>query len=97
MARCEDGVAVTEAQIVVALVGAFSGWVVVGWMVRMLFRYLADGTLVTQREMRDRDAELARLRAAIDVRRESDSDTLAEVARYLHALVEARPPKEQGS
>ena len=87
----------TETQLVVALVGAFSGWVVVGWMVRQLFRAITDGTLVTRREVSDRDAELARLRAAVDVRRESDADTLAEVARYLHALVEARPRKAESS
>ena len=66
------------------------------WMTRQFFRALSDGSLVTRREVRDRDAELTRLRAAIDVQRQSDADTLAEVARYLHALVEARPAKSGG-
>ena len=66
------------------------------WMTRQFFRALSDGSLVTRREVRDRDAELTRLRAAVDVQRQSDQDTLAEVARYLHALVEARPAKSGG-
>ena len=66
------------------------------WMTRQFFRALSDGSLVTRREVRDRDAELTRLRTAIDVQRQSDQDTLAEVARYLHALVEARPAKTSG-